>query len=69
MWKTDDKNREFYKQPRCATHRQLISNILNSGLISGLLPGIKCIIGKWGIEKIGPNEGKPYVFGLYFSTF
>lgn len=47
----------------------LISNILNSGLISRLLPGIRCIIGKWGIKKNGSNEGTLEAFRLHFSTF
>lgn len=65
---TDGENRTFYKQPH-ATHRQLISNILNSGHISRLLPKIRYIIGKWGIKKIGSNEEKLFAFGLHFSTF
>lgn len=33
------------------SHRLLISNILNSGPVSRLLPEVRCIIGKWGIKK------------------
>lgn len=66
MGRTDEK--QHFINSRDVQSTDLISNILTSGRISQLLPGIKCVIGKWGIKN-GSNEGKIYAFGLHFSTF